>query len=148
MIKTEDVITSFTFTDRKIIRELGIVRGITVRSRSVLGNIAGGVETLFGGETTVYTELCERTRSDAFDRMVYNAEQLGATAIIGVRYDANEVMQGVTEVLCYGTAVEATARPAQATQRKKAALDAAQCPSCGLSIDPGTKKCPACGSEI
>ena len=82
-----------------------MVRGITVRSRSVVGNFVGGIQSLFGGNITVYTNLCERARSDAFALMCGHADQLGANAIIGVRYDATEVMDGITEVLCYGTAV-------------------------------------------
>ncbi len=84
---------------------MGIVRGITVRSRSVVGNFAGGIQSLFGGNITIYTELCEHARGEAFDLMVEHAQQLGANAIIGMRYDANDVMDGITEVLAYGTAV-------------------------------------------
>jgi uncharacterized protein YbjQ (UPF0145 family) len=83
----------------------GVVRGIVVRSRSIFGNMAGGLQSLFGGNITIYTELCERTRSDAYDLMVEHAQQFGANAIINMRYDANEVMNGITEVLAYGTAV-------------------------------------------
>jgi uncharacterized protein YbjQ (UPF0145 family) len=81
------------------------VRGITVRSRSVVGNVFGAIQSLFGGNITIYTNLCERARSDAFALMCDHADALGANAIIGVRYDANDVMNGITEVLCYGTAV-------------------------------------------
>jgi uncharacterized protein YbjQ (UPF0145 family) len=81
------------------------VRGITVRSRSALGNLAGGIQAIFGGNITIYTELCEHARSEAFDLLVKHAQQIGANAIIGMRYDANEVMEGITEVLAYGTAV-------------------------------------------
>ncbi|MGE5264108.1 MAG: YbjQ family protein, partial [Acidobacteriota bacterium] len=84
---------------------LGVVRGITVRSRSVLGNMVGGLQAVFGGNITIYTELCEHARSEAFELMMQHAQQLGANAIIGVRYDANDVMEGITEVLSYGTAV-------------------------------------------
>jgi uncharacterized protein YbjQ (UPF0145 family) len=80
------------------------VRGVTVRSRSVIGNIGASLQTIFGGNITIYTELCEKTRAEACDMMVAHAEQIGANAVIGVRYDATEVMDGVTEVLCYGTA--------------------------------------------
>jgi uncharacterized protein YbjQ (UPF0145 family) len=97
--------TAFGFEGHRVIKNLGIIRGITVRSRSVVGNMVGGLQTLFGGNITVYTELCEHARAEAFDLMVKHAEQVGANAIIGVRYDANEVMDGVTEVLAYGTAV-------------------------------------------
>lgn len=99
------ITTAFGFDGYRVARNLGIVRGITVRSRSVVGNIAGGIQTIFGGNITIYTELCERARQEAFDIMIEHARQLGANAIIGMRYDANEVMQGVTEVLAYGTAV-------------------------------------------
>ena len=99
------VTTGFHFDGHRISRYLGVVRGLTVRSRSMLGNYAASFQTLFGGNITIYTELCERARQDAFDLMLQHAEQVGANAIIGMRYDANEVMQGVTEVLAYGTAV-------------------------------------------
>lgn len=88
-----------------IVRSMGVVRGIIVRSRSLIGNIGAGFQTLFGGNITLYTEMCEKARSDSFDLMLRHAQELGANAVVGVRYDANEVMQGVTEVLCYGTAV-------------------------------------------
>ena len=88
-----------------VVESLGVVRGIVVRSRSVVGNIGAAFQTLFGGNITLYTELCERARADAFQLMVRHAEELGANSVIGVRYDANEVMSGVTEVLAYGTAV-------------------------------------------
>jgi len=97
--------TTFTLDGYRIIGSLGVVRGITVRSRSLFGTIGGSLQTLVGGNITLFTELCEKTRAEAFDLMVAHAEQLGANAIVGVRYDATEVMQGVTEVLCYGTAV-------------------------------------------
>ena len=99
------ITTSFTLPGYRLARSLGIVRGITVRSRSVVGNMVGGLQTMFGGNITVYTELCEHARLEAFDLMVQHADQMGANAIIGMRYDANEVMDGVTEVLAYGTAV-------------------------------------------
>ena len=97
--------TGFTLTGFRLTRELGTVRGIVVRSRSVLGNIGAGLQTLFGGDITLYTELCEHTRQDAYERLCTHASALGANAIIGLRYDATEVAAGVTEVLCYGTAV-------------------------------------------
>lgn len=101
------VTTAFTFDGYRIVKNLGIVRGITVRSRSVVGNLAGSLQTIFGGNITVFTELCEHARLEAFELMVEHAQQIGANAIIGMRYDANEVMDGVTEVLAYGTAVVA-----------------------------------------
>ncbi len=97
--------TAFTLDGYRIVRNLGIVRGITVRSRSIFGTIGGALQTLAGGNITLFTELCEKTRADAFEQMARHAEEVGANAVVGVRYDANDVMQGVTEVLCYGTAV-------------------------------------------
>ncbi len=88
-----------------VTRTLGLVRGVRVRSRSVLGTIGASLQTLVGGDITLLTDLCETTRADAFDLLLQHAEQLGANAVIGIRYDATEVMQGVTEVICYGTAV-------------------------------------------
>jgi uncharacterized protein YbjQ (UPF0145 family) len=99
------ITTSTSLEGYRVVRQLGLVRGITVRSRSILGNIAGGFMTIFGGKSAIYTELCERTREDALQLMVQNGAQLGANAIINMRYDANEVMSGLTEVLAYGTAV-------------------------------------------
>jgi uncharacterized protein YbjQ (UPF0145 family) len=90
----------------KIVRNFGIVRGITVRSRSVLGNLAAGIQTIIGGNITVLTELCEKAREEAYELLLMHAAQHGANAIICMRYDANEVMEGVTEVLAYGTAVQ------------------------------------------
>lgn len=97
--------TTFDIAGCRVVRSLGVVRGITVRSRSVVGNFVGGLQTVFGGNISIYTELCEHARQEAFDLMMQHADQMGANAIIGVRYDANEVMDGVTEVLAYGTAV-------------------------------------------
>jgi uncharacterized protein YbjQ (UPF0145 family) len=100
-----NITTAFTLDGYKITKNLGIVRGITVRSRSIFGTIGAGFQTLVGGNISIYTELCEKSRIEAFDILVSHAEQMGANAIIGMRYDANEVAQGVTEVLAYGTAV-------------------------------------------
>jgi len=97
--------TAFELPGYRTVATLGVVRGITVRSRSIVGSFVGGLQTIVGGNITIYTELCERARQDAFDLMTQHARELGANAIIGVRYDANEIMAGVTEVLCYGTAV-------------------------------------------
>lgn len=97
--------TTFTLEGYRITGSRGVVRGITVRSRSLFGTIGGSLQTLVGGNISLFTNLCEKTRAEAFDLMVEHAEQLGANAIVGVRYDATELMQGVTEVLCYGTAV-------------------------------------------
>lgn len=105
MIDTTMVTTSIELNGYKVIKNLGIVRGITVRSRSLFGNIAGGLQTLVGGRISIYIELCEKTREEAFQRMLQHASEKGANAIINMRYDANEVMGGVTEVLAYGTAV-------------------------------------------
>ena len=99
------VTTAFQLDNFRITRNLGIVRGITVRSRSIFGTIGASLQTLVGGNITLLTNLCERAREEAFEIMVQHAAQLGANAVIGARYDATEVMQGVTEVLAYGTAV-------------------------------------------
>ena len=96
--------TTFTLEGYRIVRTLGVVRGITVRSRSIVGNIGASFQTLVGGNITLFTSLCERTRAESYQMMMAHAEQLGANAVVGVRYDATEVMQGVTEVICYGTA--------------------------------------------
>ena len=98
--------TTFNIDGHRTVRNLGVVRGITVRSRSIFGTIGGSLQTLVGGNITLFTELCEKTRSESFQMMVQHARAIGANAVVGVRYDANEVMNGVTEVLCYGTAVE------------------------------------------
>jgi uncharacterized protein YbjQ (UPF0145 family) len=105
MINQQLITTSNTLEGYRITNHLGIVRGITVRSRSLLGNIAGGFQTLFGGKISIYVELCEKTREEAYQLMLQHAQERGANAIINMRYDANEVMNGVTEVLAYGTAV-------------------------------------------
>jgi uncharacterized protein YbjQ (UPF0145 family) len=99
--------TVWTLEGFRITRTLGVVRGVKVRSRSVLGTIGAALQTLVGGDITLLTELCENTRADAFELMLEHASQLGANAVIGIEYDATEVMQGVTEVICYGTAVVA-----------------------------------------
>ena len=98
------VTTNFQLDGYRIVKNLGVVRGIVVRSRSVLGNIGAGIQILFGGNITLYTELCEQTRRDAFELMLQHANELGANSVIGFRYDATEIMGGVTEVLAYGTA--------------------------------------------
>ncbi len=103
--------TAFTIDGYRVKTTFGVVRGITVRSRSVIGTLGASIQTLFGGNITLLTDLCERTRGDAFDLMLRHAEQLGANAVVGVRYDATEVMPGVTEVLCYGTAVIVEPQP-------------------------------------
>jgi uncharacterized protein YbjQ (UPF0145 family) len=97
--------TAFTLDGHRITKNLGLVRGITVRSRSIFGTIGASLQTLLGGNISLFTALCEKTRADAFDMMVKHAQEVGANAVIGVRYDATELMQGVSEVLCYGTAV-------------------------------------------
>jgi uncharacterized protein YbjQ (UPF0145 family) len=107
--------TTFTLEGQRITRNLGVVRGITVRSRSIFGTVGASLQTLVGGNITLFTELCEKTRGEAFEMMLRHAQEIGANAVIGIRYDATEVMQGVTEVLCYGTAVvteSATLHPA------------------------------------
>ncbi|MEP7163956.1 MAG: YbjQ family protein [Ferruginibacter sp.] len=105
MIEQQLITTSTELEGYRIIKHLGIVRGITVRSRSLLGNIGGGIQSLFGGQLSIYVELCEKTREEAFQYMVQHANERGANAIISMRYDANEVMSGITEVLAYGSAV-------------------------------------------
>ena len=97
--------TTFELPGYRVVKSLGVVRGIIVRSRSIVGNIGAGIQSVFGGNISLYTTLCERTRQDAFDQMLGHAGQLGANAVIGVRYDATEIATGITEVLCYGTAV-------------------------------------------
>ena len=99
------VTTTFTIEGYRIRQYLGVVRGIMVRSRSIFGTIGGSLQTLVGGNISLFTSLCEKTRGEAFELMLAHAQQLGANAVIGIRYDATEVMNGVTEVLCYGTAV-------------------------------------------
>jgi uncharacterized protein YbjQ (UPF0145 family) len=102
---TSLITTSTGLDGYKVVKHLGVVRGITVRSRSALGNIAGGFQSLFGGRLSIYVELCENARQEAYMLLIQHAQAIGANAIISMRYDANEVMQGVTEVLAYGTAV-------------------------------------------
>ena len=97
--------TAFDLPGYRTVQALGVVRGITVRSRSIVGSFVGGLQTIVGGNISLFTDLCEKTRQEAFDLMLQHAAKLGATAVVGVRYDANEVMEGVTEVLWYGTAV-------------------------------------------
>jgi uncharacterized protein YbjQ (UPF0145 family) len=99
------IVTTNDLPSYRIIRIIGLVRGITVRSRSVLGNLGGALQSLFGGNISVYTNLAEQARQEALDLMVQHAEQAGANAVIGMRYEANEIMDGITEVLAYGTAV-------------------------------------------
>jgi uncharacterized protein YbjQ (UPF0145 family) len=99
------VTTAFELPGFRILRNLGVVRGITVRSRSLFGTIGGTMQTLVGGNITLFTQLCEKARGEAFEIMIQHASEIGANAIIGARYDANELMSGVTEVLAYGTAV-------------------------------------------
>ena len=97
--------TAFEIPGYRVAKSLGVVRGVTVRSRSILGTIGGALQTLVGGNITLFTELCEKARAEAFGLMLEHARQVGGNAVVGVRYDATEVLNGVTEVLCYGTAV-------------------------------------------
>ncbi len=99
------VTTTNDLTGYKIVQHFGVVRGITVRSRSIIGNFAGAIQSIFGGNISIYKNLAERARQDAYDLMVLHAQEVGANAIIAMRYDANEIMAGITEVLAYGTAV-------------------------------------------
>ena len=103
------VTTAFDLPGYRTVQNFGVVRGIVVRSRSIVGNIGAAIQTLVGGNITLYTELCERARADAFHLMLTHAAELGANALVGIRYDANEVAAGVTEVLAYGTAVRVEA---------------------------------------
>lgn len=104
-MELHNITTAFELPGHRITKNLGIVRGITVRSRNVFANIGASFQTIFGGNITLYTELCERAREEAFQLMVKHAQQVGSNAIIGMRYDANEIGTGITEVLVYGTAV-------------------------------------------
>jgi uncharacterized protein YbjQ (UPF0145 family) len=104
-MKDSMVTTALTLPGYRVVKNLGVVRGIMVRSRSIVGNFLGGLQSLFGGNITIYTDLCERARSDTYALMCDQANSLGANAIIAMRYDATELMAGLTEVLCYGTAV-------------------------------------------
>lgn len=97
--------TAFELTGFRIVKSHGVVRGIVVRSRSIVGNIGASIQSLFGGNISLYTDLCERAREDAFNQMLMHAGEFGANAVIGVRYDATEIAPGISEVLCYGTAV-------------------------------------------
>ena len=106
MIDLTMITTSIDLNGYRITKNLGVVRGITVRSRSLFGNMAGGLQSLFGGTISIYVDLCEKTREEAFQLMIQHAGERGANAIINMRYDANEVMNGITEVLAYGTAVQ------------------------------------------
>jgi uncharacterized protein YbjQ (UPF0145 family) len=105
-MRTDMVSTTFDLAGYRVVRSLGMVRGITVRSRSVIGNFGAGIQAIFGGNISIYTELCETARQEAFDLMIRHADEMGAHAVIGMRYDANEVAAGITEVLAYGTAVQ------------------------------------------
>jgi uncharacterized protein YbjQ (UPF0145 family) len=104
-MRTDMTTTTFIIDGYRVTRTLGVVRGITVRSRSLVGNFGAAIQTLFGGNITLLSELCERARTEAFELMCQHADGVGANAVLGVRYDATEVIQGATEVLCYGTAV-------------------------------------------
>jgi len=106
MLDQTMITTSIELDGYRITKNLGVVRGITVRSRSLFGNVAGGIQSLFGGTISIYVDLCEKTREEAFRLMMQHAAERGANAIINMRYDANEVMNGITEVLAYGTAVQ------------------------------------------
>jgi uncharacterized protein YbjQ (UPF0145 family) len=103
------VTTTNDLTGYRIVQHLGMVRGVTVRSRSVIGNIGGAVQSIFGGNITIYTKLAETARQEAYDLLVQHAQEVGANAILAMRYDANEIMEGITEVLAYGTAVRVEA---------------------------------------
>jgi uncharacterized protein YbjQ (UPF0145 family) len=102
---TSLVTTAFDLPGHRIVRNLGVIRGITVRSRSIVGKFGAALQTIVGGNISIFTELCEHSRAEAYEILIAHAREVGANAIVGVRYDATEVMAGVTEVLCYGTAV-------------------------------------------
>ena len=99
------VTTTFDLVGYKVVKQLGIVKGIMVRSRSIVGNIGAGLQTIFGGNIAIYTNMCEKARDDTYNLMCEHAKSLGANAVLGVRYDTNEIANGISEVLCYGTAV-------------------------------------------
>lgn len=113
MVTHAMVTTQFELDGFQVVKTLGVVRGIVVRSRSILGTIGASLQTIMGGNITLLTQLCEKTRAEAFDLMLQHAAELGGNAVVGARYDATEIMQGVTEVLAYGTAVlvEPVSRP-------------------------------------
>jgi len=111
MVPHSAVTTAFELPGYRVKRNLGVVRGIVVRSRSIVGTIGAGLQTIVGGNISLFSNLCEQTRNDAFELMIQHATELGANAIIGARYDATEIMNGVTEVLAYGTAVEVEPAP-------------------------------------
>jgi uncharacterized protein YbjQ (UPF0145 family) len=111
MVPHENVTTAFELPGFRVTRNLGVVRGIVVRSRSIVGTIGAGLQTIVGGNISLFSNLCEHTRNDAFEIMLKHAEALGANAVIGARYDATEIMNGVTEVLSYGTAVQVEPLP-------------------------------------
>lgn len=108
-MQTSMVTTAFELPGYTVTKNLGVVRGITVRSRSVVGNFLGGLQSLFGGNITIYTELCEQARAETYQLMCQHAQAVGANAVVAMRYDATELMPGLTEVLCYGTAVVVSA---------------------------------------
>ena len=112
MVAHTMVTTQFELDGFRVVRSLGVVRGIVVRSRSIVGTIGASLQTILGGNITLLTNLCEKTRAEAFDLMLQHAAELGGNAVVGARYDATEIMQGVTEVLCYGTAVLVEPNPA------------------------------------
>lgn len=108
-IFSDKVTTAFELPGHRVVQNLGMVRGIVVRSRSIVGSLGAALQTLFGGNITLYTQLCERARDDAYDLMLRHARELGANAVIGARYDATEIAPGITEVLAYGSAVKVEA---------------------------------------
>jgi uncharacterized protein YbjQ (UPF0145 family) len=111
VVPHNNVTTAFDLPGYRVRKNLGVVRGIVVRSRSIVGTIGAGLQTIVGGNISLFSNLCEKTRQDAFELMLQHAGELGANAVIGARYDATEIMQGVTEVLAYGTAVEVEPQP-------------------------------------
>lgn len=112
-IEKSMITTAFELPNYKVVKNIGIVRGISVRSRSIFGSIGAGIQTIFGGNISLYSELCEKTRQEAYEILLQHAQEVGANAIVGFRYDANELANGVTEVLAYGTAVVVEKVPIQ-----------------------------------
>lgn len=145
------VTTALTLPGYVVLKNCGVVRGITVRSRSIVGNFLGGLQSIFGGNISIYTSLCERARNDTYRLMCEHAEQLGANAIIGLRYDATELMAGLTEVLCYGSAVVVMAETTNLTEDLPyGAAGTAQPDATGKTKAEGSygKLLLACGGDV
>jgi uncharacterized protein YbjQ (UPF0145 family) len=145
MIDHRFITTTFDLEGYRVVANCGIVRGIIVRSRSAIGNFAAGIQQFFGGNISLFTELCEQARQEAFDLMRQHAAEAGANAIIGMRYESNDFAPGVAEVLCYGTAVVVNLRDS-ATGERQAAIETAEPESAGATPDnEGHQPVPASG---